>query len=366
MGCSASAESQTAHPSDVVVEQPTGLTSNQLDRVKSLFADFDIDSKGSIKISDLSGAVVKVGPIESNVLSQLKAMDFNGDGTVDADEWQQFFEATAGTLSASEFDVIMKDLSEAGIDMITVLKCTRLAASAATDATAPTSADDAALAELPASRKAAVEALFDAWDFGGEGRVNLSKVASASLQIGPREDKILSDLATMDVDHDGFVTKEEMLQFFGAASPMLSDGEFDQVTSEMSELAHTAKNIAEMLALAAAPVTVSADESALPPLSEARAQLVKELYLKYAPSVEVAIDLSRLQGDCKTEIGPSKHTLLESLAAMDANGDSLVVYDEMVSYFNAVGSVLSDDEFDATLSELASSAAMAQLVRMVE
>ena len=84
------------------------------------------------------------------------------------------------------------------------------------------------------------------------------------------------------------------------------------------------------------------------------------------PSVDEAIDLSTLQGDCKTEIGPAKHTLLESLAAMDANGDGLVVYDEMVSYFNAVGSVLSDDEFDDTLSELASSAAMAQLVRLVE
>ena len=83
-----------------------------------------------IEIKALKGVTVNVGPQESQVLSQLIAMDYNGDGFVEASEWETYFGTTAGVLSDSEFQVIMDDLRASGEQMVTILRCTKLASGA--------------------------------------------------------------------------------------------------------------------------------------------------------------------------------------------------------------------------------------------
>lgn len=101
MGCAGSKDTEQASGDDVKAKpQPvlvrnsaTGLSTAQLDRIRALFTDYDVDGKGLIELAALSTASVKIGPTESKVLSTLKAMDFNGDGYVDKSV--RIFPATA-------------------------------------------------------------------------------------------------------------------------------------------------------------------------------------------------------------------------------------------------------------------------------
>lgn len=60
------------------------LPPDKLKLVKDMFKEWDIEGNGMIEIKALKGVTVNVGPQESQVLSQLIAMDYNGDGFVEA------------------------------------------------------------------------------------------------------------------------------------------------------------------------------------------------------------------------------------------------------------------------------------------
>lgn len=292
----------------------------------------------------------------------------------------------------------MNDLAETGGDMVTILKCSRLAKEGAAPlpkkgkkgAASAEALEEAQEAlgnmELSAERKAAVEELFAAWDFDKKGSIDRKQLnEQVGVSVGPRAEKVFTSLELMDADGDQLVTLDEMLAFFGAASSMMSDDEFSSLRDEMLEVAQTQASVASMVALAAeAPTSRTIDstgaggeytgdevtdedaaESAPPPLSEARVALVKELFEKYADTTDVDIDLSLLQADCRPEVGPNKESVMESLALMDADGDGKVTYSEMTGYFTQVGAVLDEAEFELILGECISSAATAQLIRMV-
>ena len=64
-------------------EEIPPLAEEKMKRVKDLFKEWDIDGSGLIEIKALKGVTVSVGAQESQVFSQLMAMDYNGDGFVE-------------------------------------------------------------------------------------------------------------------------------------------------------------------------------------------------------------------------------------------------------------------------------------------
>jgi Ca2+-binding EF-hand superfamily protein len=295
-----------------------------------------------------------------------------------------YFSATGSALSPEEFNVVMTDLAETGNAMVTILRCTRLAQQANAAPTGTLTAaekedaeDGATLLDLslPTERKGAVEELFGAWDPQKTGSIDLKALQGIdTLKVGPRDEKVLTGLAAMDANGDHLVTLEEMLAFFGAAK--LDDAEFKAMTGEMLTSASTALNIASLVKmteeapvsrdLPADPDAEDDDDDTPPPLSGVRTELVKELFSKYSESQDVDIDISTLQADCTSEIGPNKEGILQSLSAMDADGDGKVTFKEMVGYFTVVGAALNEDEFQLVLDELIQNAQTAQLIRMVQ
>lgn len=77
-------------------------------------------------------------------------------------EWLKWFTETSSALTSTDLDVIFGEMEESAESMTTVVRCTRLAAE---PPTAVSDASDAGPPPLDATRKAAVEALFKAWDF---------------------------------------------------------------------------------------------------------------------------------------------------------------------------------------------------------
>ena len=67
-----------ASESDIVVSMDKGT----MDRVKSIFSTWDIDSAGKLELAAFTGAIVQVGPHETKILDRLKDMDIDNDGFV--------------------------------------------------------------------------------------------------------------------------------------------------------------------------------------------------------------------------------------------------------------------------------------------
>ena len=346
--------------------------------VRQLFNEWDIEGNGMIEIKALKGVTVNVGPQESQVLSQLIAMDYNGDGFVEASEWETYFGTTAGVLSDSEFQVIMDDLRASGEQMVTILRCTKLA-SGAGDAPKAVSSDEAseaaeALAAMTLSgeRKAKVEELFKTWDVKGDGKIAYKTLNSTGVQVGPKEIKVLDDLGRMDTDGDEFVSLSEMLAFFGACSAEMNDEEFATIMGDMSDVAATTTGVAKMIAMtndaaATAGVVGEGEEIEPPPeMSPEREALVKSLFEAFSESVNTPIAIKSLELDTKTSVGPAKESVLSNLVAMDANGDGMLEYGEMKDYFAVCGAVLSDDEFEMILGDMRDNATTAQMIKTAE
>lgn len=379
MGCGGSksevADSDKAGQPVFVRPDGAGLDPKKLQVVRQLFKDWDIDGKGMIEIKALKGVTVNVGPQESQVLSQLIAMDYNGDGFVEAAEWETYFGSTAPSLTDAEFQVIMDDLRTSGEAMVTILRCTKLAGQSTTGPTT-VSSDDAAAAEaelagmtLSDSRKEKVVELFKLWDVHKDGKIAYKTLNSTGVQVGPKEHKVLDDLGRMDTDGDEVVTLTEMMVFFGACSEVMSDDEFDTIMADMSDVASTTNGVAKMIAMTEQSVReagiVSEGEEAEPPpeLSAEREELVKALFEAFSPSVAEPIAIKSLEMDTKTNVGPAKESVLSNLIAMDSNGDGMLEYGEMKDYFAVCGSVLNDDEFNMVLSDMRDTATTAQMIK---
>ena len=240
------------------------LDASQSTRVKELFTTWDIDASGKLELAAFTGAVTKVGPHQTKVLAQLQDMDVDHDGFVTqavttpnelpaasarprahccmppahthshthtahtppaaahapvrlrpTQEWLLWFTATAGTLNADEFNLIMEEMQTSAEEMVTLVRCTRLAAESAAEIEAP-----AAPPPLVGDRLEKVQALFKAWDYEGKGSIDRLKVGASSVSFGPHKSHVLKQLDDMDTDGDNLITLVEMTDFF-QASPSL-------------------------------------------------------------------------------------------------------------------------------------------------
>jgi Ca2+-binding EF-hand superfamily protein len=78
----------------------------------------------------------------------------------------------------------------------------------------------------------------------------MAALEQVTVQQGPKEAKLLTDLKAMDADGDGKLTFDEMSGFFAATGAPLSDDEFELVVGEMLETCESAQLAAQLAALA--------------------------------------------------------------------------------------------------------------------
>jgi len=211
---------------------------------------------------------------------------------------------------------------------------------------------------------ALVEQLFTAWDFDGNGTINLESFGSDVL-VGPKKEKVFAQLEKMDVNGDGGIDRGEMELYFGLLKMDTSEATFKEALSEMAHAASKEKDVDTFMRLnaeynqqgiATDDGTETADEA--PELSAERAADVRELYLYFSPDVARPIKIASI-AETKVDIGPVKEdALLSSMAHMDLNGDGLLEYGEMVQYFRAVSAEMSDSDLAVVLQGLKDSAAM--------
>lgn len=343
-----------ASETDVVVS----LGGEKIERVKSLFGVWDLDAQGKLELAAFTGAIVQVGPIETKVLARLADMDVDKDGFVTLEEWLKWFTETATALNGNEFDLIMEEMEASAEEMVTLIRCTRLAAEAQA---VPLDADEVGPPPLEPKRAEAVQALFKAWDFEGTGSIDRLKVTATAVSFGPHKSQILKQLESMDTDGDNLITLDEMSIFFQVVSADLTDAGFTAVVGEMTELAQEAGTIAACLQMADAGVGyVEGDEAEKLTLSDARTELVTKLFTLFTPSTADTIDVVSLDQITVKE-GPYTSKLLTDLKTMDANGDGKLEFGEMVEFFAAIGAALSDEEFELIVGEMIETCESAQL-----
>jgi len=226
--------------------------------------------------------------------------------------------------------------------------------------------------ELPEKRAAMVKELFAIWDYRGGGQIAYKEINSAGVSVGPKEIKVLDDLKRMDINGDEFVDLPEMLTFFGAASSVMNDGEFETIIGEMTEIANATVGVAKMIALSQEQAVNGGyadeeEEIPVPPeLSEKREELIKALFTAFSDSIDVPIPIKTLENEAKTTVGAAKESVMGNLIQMDANGDGMLEYGEMRDYFAVCGAALSDDEFSMVLGDMRDNAASAQLIKLAE
>jgi len=386
-----------ANPAPMVAPEPPSMPDaaavlgpQRLARVKSIFTTWDMDGTGKIEISAFKGTTVKAGPVESKVLDQLSVMDYNDDGYVVAEEWEQYFALTCESLSDDEFELLMADIAEAASNMVAIISMVRLAQGPTPTGESGEGEEEAAPEPMSADRVAAVKELFAAWDPAGKGSIPLDKVQAGKMEVGPTQVQVFEALEMMDADGDKEVTLSEMLAYFTVLSEMMTDDQFfDTVRGDMLTLAQDTSLIAQLTALAGtAPTTTAADkptttaveesaeaeeaevetagadeEEAPPPMSAMREELVKDLFTLFSSALD-PIPLAELEADCTIEVGPARANLLKELHTMDANDDGKLTFDEMKDYFTLVGSSLTDDEFSTILTEMTDSAATASMLKV--
>ena len=96
--------------------------------------------------------------------------------------------------------------------------------------------------------------------------------------------------------------------------------------------------------------------SSLPaaPLTAGRSAALRELFDVFKPT-DGAIALAGLAG-VNMKAGAAEIKLLKELGDMDFDGDGLLTFDEMCSYFAQVGTALNDEEFDLIVEEMRTAA----------
>jgi len=352
-GSSGRKASEPVSPTKVEVT----LDASQSTRVKELFTTWDIDASGKLELAAFTGAVTKVGPHQTKVLAQLQDMDVDHDGFVTQAEWLLWFTATAGTLNADEFNLIMEEMQTSAEEMVTLVRCTRLAAESAAEIEAP-----AAPPPLAGDRLEKVQALFKAWDYEGKGSIDRLKVGASSVSFGPHKSHVLKQLDDMDTDGDNLITLVEMTDFFQAISSELNDAAFVAVVGEMLELASEAATIAACLAMAVAPAVQGTEEEpeAKATLSDGRAEQLKALFDLFTKNKDGSIDVALLD-QVSIKEGPNETKVLSNLKDMDADKDGKLTFDEMKAFFAAIGASLNEDEFKLIVGEMFDTVEASQL-----
>ena len=264
--------------------------------------------------------------------------------------------------------------------MLTIHNLTKMAG--AEDTTAATEEDAAeATAELEGAKLTEaqtemVKTLFKVWDFNGDGVISLGAIHTATVEVGGKKAKVFADFEKMDLNGDNVVTLDEMMTFFGLAVKEMGDEAFAFAVGEMTEAASGEQGVTNMLALAAemeGATLASGDDDGdgdgeappLPELSEAQLQRVEALFKTFSDDLAQPIGLDDL-ASAKIEIGTSKIKVLDGLRAMDANGDGMVEFDEMKSYFMVANTTFVADEFDVTLDGLQEAASLVAMQKIAK
>lgn len=346
-------------------EQPTmsPLEPKTRDMVVTLFKDWDFKGDGKIPLTQLQGGTIEVGPNEQKAMGYLAGMDSNGDGFVEEGEWIYYFTAIYNTLDHSEFAAIYDELKEKGDDMVTIMRCTAIAAQQA-----PVGDED--LSEmpdaLPEGRAGDVQKLWEAWE--SDGKISIEEMGSTEIGVGNLPITVLKDLKAMDFDDDKFVTRDEMEMYFAVASPTLPDKQWEAIMSVMlegAEIVRTLKLAEEVKNNCGVGENGDEDDAAEepPPLDEQRLARIKKLFAAFdLEGTGAPIKLSAM-GDTKTTMGPHVTNLLLGLKKMDVDNDGYVTYDEMVQYFQAAGQMLDDSEYGILMDEMIDSATAQQYAK---
>mmetsp|Transcript_22667 Transcript_22667/g.69235 ORF Transcript_22667/g.69235 Transcript_22667/m.69235 type:complete len:381 (+) Transcript_22667:132-1274(+) len=349
-----------------VQPEPQSCSEPHTSAIHALHSKFDIDGTGVLALDLLSSVKIKFGPHHASLLGQLVHMDYDADGMITKEEWERYFEATAASLTPDEFRTVISDFSEAADHFISIVQCTRLAEAAAQDA--PIVDDsDTELSPLTADRFELVENMFKVWDFGEAGVVELSKLRGQKIDIGPHNVDLLSGIAACDLDGDGSVTKEDLMMYFSAASPNLTDSEFSEIVADLQQRGETARTIFLSATTfeeeACDPTSIRDEGNAAPlPLSQSRLELASSLYMVFSPDLDQPVRLDEL-AKLRLRNGPTEVSVFNHLQAMDANGDNMVTWEEMQAYLGIVGGQLNDDDFESIIVELISAARVNELVR---
>lgn len=361
------------------VQMPLKLEAGpRKDQILAIFKVFDTAGDGKIPLASLSKATYSVGPAESHdLLRTMRQMDINKDGFVEANEWEMYFAALVASLSGDEFDMLLMPIERASVDYAAVQQALKFAE--ASDAPLENSAEAAEealemLAEMRSAMTAAqmelVTDLFKAWDFNQDNIIQIEKLQTMGVEVGPRKEAIFADFAMMDTNGDGGVDMDEMLNYFSVLATTTSEAAFEDIVRDMKVVAVDELALGKMLKMAQAlqgqeassSVVEDDDMAPLVELTPDRTLMVDELFMVFSND-RSPIDLATLMST-KIDVGPLKHRPLESMKAMDANGDGKVDIDEMRLYFQVVGSDLSDEAFKCTLDELKDSAHAANALEL--
>jgi len=233
-------------------------------------------------------------------------------------------------------------------------------------APAPTPETPAAASEAPALDAAGLKRvvdLFKLWDIDSAGKLELKAFTEASMQVGSHEVKLLSRLADMDFDGDGFITDEEWQKRFTAMAGALSADEFDLVMTEMGDAADNMVALIRCTRLAAEADAVPADTSEAAPaeLTGDRIAAVEKLFKAWDFEDKGSIDKKKVT-EAAVSFGPNKSRMMQQLESMDTDGDGVVTLTEMKVFFQVVSPNLSDGDFAAVIGEMEELAAEAATI----
>ena len=109
----------------------------------------------------------------------------------------------------------------------------------------------------------------------------------------------------------------------------------------------------------AADTGMSEEEAAsITPLEGKKKAVIEELFAIWDACdgcADGGISLDQLVGQ-GIEVGPNKEKVFTQFKAMDTDGDNVVSLEEMMTYFSIAATMMSEDEFAATVEEMKESA----------
>ena len=237
----------------------------------------------------------------------------------------------------------------------------------------------------------------------GKGCISIRALQAGKMSVGPHELGAFDALEAMDADGDGEVTRAEMEGYFGVVGADMSDAQFHTLLKELRDIAADASLINRLMAIAAGAAAANGADGApsqsgatagggdggesaptaaveaaseeeeaeaeaaeeAPPLSASRVELLRRLYSVFAPAGDDAggICVATVGTDCTVELGPRKLRASDFLAAMDADADGRVSFDEMATYFRGVGASLDDEAFELIVGDMVDAASTASLLK---
>jgi len=233
-----------------------------------------------------------------------------------------------------------------------------------------------ALPELEEKWKGKVEELFKMYDFDATGMIPLERLNATSMSVGAANINVLSTLAQMDYNGDGYVEMGEWEMYFATCTSVLADDEVEEVMNALSAAASDLSTIYQCTraAEAAEPDETSTEEAAdiiasLGNLEGEQKQLVLDLFNKWDFNGNGAIEIAVLSST-GVSVGPRMTKVFAEFEKMDVDGDQKVSLDEMLLYFGVVSQMMTPEQFHSTVEEMSAVAgqelSIERLVKLAE